>query len=133
MGPELLAFEVSSFIETQMIANIPFGWEFTDARGRPCVSAAMCAAASVEAPAGHGDVVGCSRARWGSSVGLFQGTVASICRQFGLSQLDRGCYRHQRERPGMSLITLRCAGHLSTRAVCPHVSTAWRWESPGFG
>ena len=118
MGPELLAFGASSFIKMQTIANIPFGWEFTDARGRPCVSAAVYEAASAEAPAWRRDVSGCSRPQWGASVGLlFQRTVASICRQFGLSQLDRGCYGHQRERPGMLLITPRCAGRLSIDCV----------------
>ena len=126
MGPELLAFGASSFIKMQTIANIPFGWEFTDARGRPCVSAAVYEAASAEAPAWRRDVSGCSRPRWGASVGLlFQRTVASICRQFGLSQLDRGCYGHQRERPGMLLITPRCAGRLSID--CVEVVESWVW------
>ena len=125
-GPELLAFGVSSFIKMQTIANIPFGWEFTDARGRPCVSAAVCEAASAEAPAWRRDVSGCSRPRWGASVGLlFRGTVASICRQFGLSQLDSGCYGHQRERPGTSLITPRCAGRLSVDCVEVGESRVW--------
>lgn len=86
----------------------------------------MCEAASAEAPAWRRDVSGCSRPRWGASVGLlFQGTVASICQQFGLSQLDSGCYEHQRERPGTSLITPRCAGCLSVD--CVEVGESWVW------